>query len=249
LIDDSFPEGPEIFGFAITSVSPDTNLGFQRTAVVRIDDNETPGGSGANPEPPPTIQVTTEQVLTGLDRPTAFDWVPGSSSTMVVAEQAGQIKVFGPGTTSYTLLDLRPVVNDQQDRGLLDIELHPNFSTQPYLYAYYAVDPPETANYAAGAYQGPDGAGNRYVHLVRYTVNRDATGRLSVNPATKEILLGGAGDSLNDISGGEPSTAPTSSVSPPPVSSMGVTSKTTSPPIAGPMQPAAWNLDAMVCFM
>lgn len=202
LIDDSLSEGPEAFSFAITSVSSGANLGTQKTAVIRIEDNEAPS-SGTDPEPPPTIQVKTEQVLTGVDRPISFDWVPGSPATMVVAEKAGQIKVFGPGTTSYTLLDLRSIVNDNLDRGLLDIELHPNFATQPYLYAYYAVDPPETTNYAVGSNQGPDGSGNRYVHLVRYKVNTDAaTGRLSVDPTTKRILLGSAGDSLNDISGG-----------------------------------------------
>jgi glucose/arabinose dehydrogenase len=202
ILNDIFAEGNETFSFDITSVSPGTELGIPRTATVMIQDDEAPG-SAPFPPPPPTIQVRTEEVLSGLDRPMAFDWVPGQPSTMVFAEKSGYIKVFSPGTTTYTLLDLHSAVNDLQDRGLLDIELHPSFTSQPYLYAYYVVDPPETANYPGSDFRGQDGQGNRYVHLDRYTVKSDAsTSRLSIDPTSKVTLLGGAGASLNDISGG-----------------------------------------------
>ena len=199
---DTLAEGPESFSFNITNVVNGV-LGFPRTATVNIVDDESPSAPPPPPPPPPpTLQVTSQQVLAGLDSPISFDWAPNDPAKMVIAEKSGLIKVFGPNGQVYPLLDLRPVVNDSFDRGLLDIELHPNFSTQPYLYAYYAVDPPETANFVAGSNQGPDGGGNRYAQLVRYTVGTDpATGRLTCDPGTGVVLLGGAGDSLSDISG------------------------------------------------
>lgn len=204
ITNDTLVEGTESFSFKITSVSNGV-LGFPRTAVVNILDDDVTSSPPPPPPPPPppTLQVTPEDVVTGLSSPLSFDWVSNDLSKMVIAEKTGLIKALGPNGQVYTLLDLRPIVNDNLDRGLLDIEFHPNFSTNPYLYAYYVVDPPETANFAPNTNPGPDGGGNRYAQLVRYTVGTDPnTGQMTCNPSTGVVLVGGAGDSLNDISGG-----------------------------------------------
>ena len=60
-------------------------------------------------------------------------------------------------------------MNDIQDRGLLGIALHPDLENNPYLYAFYVVDPADTAGKTGNA--GPDGAGNRYSHLTRFTLD------------------------------------------------------------------------------
>ena len=97
-------------------------------------------------------------------------------------------------------------MNDYQDRGLLDIALHPDFGTpvqagQPehnYIYAFYVVDPSGTAGKIGNA--GPDGGGNRFAYLVRFTANA-ATNYTTAVAGSEVILLGGAGQTLQDISG------------------------------------------------
>jgi glucose/arabinose dehydrogenase len=204
LLDDGVAEGEERFAFDLTG-STDGTVGFPRTATIVVADNEAPGGGEPPPPTPPPstgFEVTTEILASGLDSPIAFDWLPSGGGALVAAEKSGLIKVVQPGGATYDLLDLRSIVNDVGDRGLLDIALHPDFAANPYLYAYASIDPSDTANHAEGTLQGPDGAGNRYVQLHRYTVTTGPDGRLAVDPASKVVLLGGAGDSLDDISGG-----------------------------------------------
>jgi glucose/arabinose dehydrogenase len=201
ILDDTRSEGNETFSVVLTTISGGS-FGDAKTASVTIRDNEAPGGGTPPPPPPPTLEVREEVIVSNLGGPISFDWVPGRS-TMVIAEKSGLIKARDPspdtGGGIYDLLDLRPVVNDTVDRGLIDIELHPNFASNPYLYAYFAVDPPDVK--PAGTNDGMDGNGNRYVHLDRYTVATDGSGRLSVDPASKVTLLGAAGTSLSSISG------------------------------------------------
>lgn len=199
ILNDTLGEGNENFSVQILSLVG-AKFGFPRTANVIILDDETP--SELDPDPP-TIAITSKTVaVSGLEAPTAFAWVPGQPETMVIAEKSGVIRVAVNGTLRGTpLLDLSPTVNEVLDRGLLDIELHPQFATQPYLYAYFTVDPADTAANPRGSNTGPEGQTNRYVHLMRFTVDTVA-GELQVRPGSGVVLLGGAGRSLADISGG-----------------------------------------------
>ena len=201
ILDDNKAEGSESFGVEILTVAGGT-LGFPRTTRVVIQDDEAPS-AGTDPDPASNYFANGTSVVTGLFLPTTFAFVPGRPDTMVIAEKSGVIKVAkGGNLLDKPLLDLSAVVNDTADRGLVSMALHPDFAANPYLYAYYAVDPAGTAANPAGSNAGADGAGNRYVHLVRYTVNTAANGDLSVNPNSAVVLLGGAGKSLADISGG-----------------------------------------------
>ena len=97
------------------------------------------------------------------------------------------------------MLDIRDRVNDHNDRGLLDIALHPDFAGTPYIYAFVVVDPAETADRSGNA--GPDGFGNRYAQVLRFTAD-PATGYSTAVPGSETALLGRAGRSLDDLSGG-----------------------------------------------
>ena len=199
VLDDGLSEGNESFSVSIPSVVGGT-IGFPRTTRVVIEDDEAPS-EGAAPDTTDLLVRAESVYVGGLTAPIAFDWVPGQPGTLVIGEKSGLIRVARDGAVLETpLLDLRAIVNDVQDRGLLDVELHPQFPTQPYLYAYVTVDPPDTAANEAGSNAGPDGAGNRYVQLLRYTVDT-VEGQLRVNPDSAVVLLGGAGNSLQDISG------------------------------------------------
>ncbi len=80
----------------------------------------------------------------------------------------------------------------------MNVEVHPNFPEEPYVYLYYSVDPPETASETGNA--GMDGGGNRFNWLVRIEAD-PATDFMTALPGSKTILVGAAGQSLDDISG------------------------------------------------
>ena len=83
-----------------------------------------------------------QTVLTGLDQPMNIEFAP--DGRIFVAEKAGRIKVFDSiaDTTPDLFADLSVNVHNQNDRGLLGLALHPDFPTQPYVYALYTYDAP-----------------------------------------------------------------------------------------------------------
>jgi glucose/arabinose dehydrogenase len=200
ILDDAVGEPTETLVLSLVNVAGAT-LGAPRTQRVAILDDETPAPP---PEPEPPLSsdyaVTQTAVVSGLDQPIRFVFSPLDPSKAFVAEKGGVIRIADLATgTSGVLLDIRDRVNAYEDRGLLDAVLHPNLPSQPYLYAFYVVDPPETAGRVGAA--GPDGDGNRYAQVVRFTLD-PATGFASVVPGSEAVLLGGAGRSLADVSGG-----------------------------------------------
>ena len=86
---------------------------------------------------PSGFQQRTE--LSGLTRPTKIAWAP--DGRRFVAEKDGRVRVAGPtGTSTTVLLDLRSVVNDVADRGLLGLAVDSDFANQPYIYLLYTYD-------------------------------------------------------------------------------------------------------------
>jgi len=79
-------------------------------------------------------------VFSGLTNPTAVRFAP--DGRVFVAQKNGVIKVFASltATTPTTFADLSTEVHDFWDRGLLGLEVDPNFPTKPYIYALYAFD-------------------------------------------------------------------------------------------------------------
>ena len=86
----------------------------------------------------PGFQQST--VFTGLINPTAIKFA--SDGRVLVAEKGGLIKVFDSlsDTTPDIFADLRTKVHNFWDRGLLGLELHPNFPNTPYVYVLYTLD-------------------------------------------------------------------------------------------------------------
>ena len=72
--------------------------------------------------------------LSGLTEPTTVRFSP--DGRVFVAEKSGLIKVFAnlSATTPIIFHDLRTNVHNFWDRGLLGLELHPNFPTVPSVY-------------------------------------------------------------------------------------------------------------------
>ena len=200
ILDDTTSEPTETFIVSLINVDSGA-LTFPRTTRVNILDNENPVTDPVEPPLTPAYTVATPTVVAGLNQPIAFEFMPDDASRMMIAEKSGLIRVFDVdnGQAVSTVIDLRGEVNDIQDRGLLDIALHPDLAANPYLYAFYVVDPADVAGKTGNA--GPDGGGNRYSQLVRFELD-PATDYSTVVAGSKTVLLGGAGTSLASISGG-----------------------------------------------
>lgn len=81
-----------------------------------------------------------QTVLSGLIKPTAVRFA--KDGRVFIAEKSGLIKVFDPaaGGEPRVFADLRTNVYNYWDRGLLDLELHPDFPATPYMYVVYTYD-------------------------------------------------------------------------------------------------------------
>ncbi|MEM9825440.1 MAG: PQQ-dependent sugar dehydrogenase [Planctomycetota bacterium] len=142
-------------------------------------------------DPPVDVQgdVVAVDLVSGLTRPTAIEWLPGGEA--LIAQQNGVVRMLDAdgNLIGDPLLDLRDIVNGTRDRGLLDIAVHPEFATNPYLYLLYTYDPPEVNDFAAGTLAGPDGRGNRAGRLTRVTLQTNGD-QLGVVPDSEVVLLG-----------------------------------------------------------
>jgi glucose/arabinose dehydrogenase len=79
-------------------------------------------------------------LLSGLSEPTAVRFAP--DGRVFVAEKSGLIKVFASvsATTPTIFADLRTQTHNFWDRGLLGLELDPDFPIRPYVYVLYTYD-------------------------------------------------------------------------------------------------------------
>ncbi len=208
ILDDDLSEPTETFVVSLINVDSASTILYPRTARIEILDDENPVSDPASPPLTSNYVVAEQVVVSGLNQPIAFEFAPHDPSMMYIAEKGGVIKVFDTDTGQQsTFIDISSKVNDIQDRGLIDIALHPDFGKpvepgQPehnYIYAFYVVDPPDTVG-NPNSNAGPDGGGNRFAYLVRYTAD-PATDYTTAIPDSEVILLGGAGQTLQDISG------------------------------------------------
>lgn len=79
-----------------------------------------------------------ELVTDQTQQPVALTFLP--DGRMLIVEQQGRIKITNPNNTpasTSTYLQI-PNVDGQDERGLLDIALDPNFSSNGHFYVYYA---------------------------------------------------------------------------------------------------------------
>ena len=81
-----------------------------------------------------TRGYTTEKVVDNLSNPWGMTWLPDGS--MLITEKAGQLIHFKDG--KKTEIKNVPEVYNRGQGGLLDIELHPNYSENGWIYITYA---------------------------------------------------------------------------------------------------------------
>ncbi|MBX2862601.1 MAG: DUF4347 domain-containing protein [Leptolyngbyaceae cyanobacterium MAG.088] len=173
IVDDASVEANETFTITLDSAT-NANLGNQVTTTVSILDNDLELGD-----------LTRTTAVAGLIEPTTLDWTH-DGRYMLVAEKRGVVKVVDNGVLSSTpLIDISDQVNGTRDRGLLGLAIHPEFSSNPYVYMLYTYDPPETVG--GTGLGGPDGNGNRPSRLVRVTVDPNT---MVADPNSLVVLAG-----------------------------------------------------------
>jgi glucose/arabinose dehydrogenase len=77
---------------------------------------------------------STERVVDNLSNPWGMTWLPDGS--MLITEKSGEIIHFKNG--KKTLIENVPKVYNRGQGGLLDIEIHPNYEEEPWIYFTYA---------------------------------------------------------------------------------------------------------------
>lgn len=120
-----------------------------------------------------------ETVQDGLDLPTSAATLP--TGAVLVTEKAGVVKVVEPGESGWSLpravLDLRDLVHDGGDAGLIGIAVDPDVADNGHVFLSYVRDDGE---------QGDEGAGVRRTQQVaRYTWDGTA-----LDPASRHVVLG-----------------------------------------------------------
>lgn len=142
-------------------------------------------------ENPPTIpsgQIVKNDLITGLNQALNVEWSPDGRN-LYIGEKAGILSVSRDGGPITPLLDISGIVNNVQDRGLVDFEIHPDFDVTPYVYLNYTVDPAEVYDHVGDPFAGPDGSGNRAGRLIRLTLDA-STNYTTILPDSGVTLLG-----------------------------------------------------------
>jgi aldose sugar dehydrogenase len=80
-------------------------------------------------------------VVTGLDQPTDFAFLP--DGRILILEKPGRVKIAPTGGGTPTLaLDMTGIVDEFSERGLLGVCLHPQFAMNGFVFLYYTTNTP-----------------------------------------------------------------------------------------------------------
>ena len=91
------------------------------------------------PPAPAGAAIRPDPIVTGLDGAVSFTWAPGGR--IFYGERGtGEIRIFVPRTGRNSLFFRISNVIGTGERGLLGIEVHPDYPNPPYVYAYVTRD-------------------------------------------------------------------------------------------------------------
>src|SRR5215475_14399250 len=101
--------------------------------------SQPPAGRGAGEvesTPQSGIRFKIEKVAGGLEVPWSIVWAP--DGRMIFTERPGRIRVMENGTLNPKPLFVVPDVEKSGESGLMSIALHPQFSSNRFMYFSYA---------------------------------------------------------------------------------------------------------------
>lgn len=97
------------------------------------------GQASADVTLPPTYEL--QIVYDNLNKPSSMCFAP--DDRVFISEIDGVIKIFKPNQSEPIIFaDFRSEVYSQDGRGLLSIQIHPDFPNTPFVYALYTLDGP-----------------------------------------------------------------------------------------------------------
>src|SRR5262245_48770721 len=100
------------------------------------------GREPAAQAPLPTLidsNLVVRTVIAGLDQPTSMAFI-GQNEFLVLEKATGRVKHVINGALAQVVLDLG--VNNASERGLLGIALHPQFTSNRFVYLYWSCTAP-----------------------------------------------------------------------------------------------------------
>jgi glucose/arabinose dehydrogenase len=131
-------------------------------------------------------QYTTTTPITGLSNPVAFTFTP--DGRILVTLKAGLIKIFNAdGSAIGNFYSLTDSTFNDFERGLLGIEVDPDFATNHYVYAYYNHRFPNNSG----------GNTQQKLRVVRFTENNN----IGTNPTIILNLTPGYSIAGNHVGG------------------------------------------------
>ncbi|MFN0138633.1 MAG: PQQ-dependent sugar dehydrogenase [Pyrinomonadaceae bacterium] len=84
------------------------------------------------------VKFRVETVVTGLEVPWAFAWMPNGD--MLVTERPGRVRIIEKGKLRDEPVFVVPDVEPSSESGLMDISLHPEFAKNNFVYLGYAYN-------------------------------------------------------------------------------------------------------------
>ena len=94
--------------------------------------------------------ITIDVIARGLETPWGLAFLP--DGRLLVTERPGRLRVIDKGRLSESIKGI-PTVHEQQDGGLLDVEVHPQYATNGWIYLAYAEALPGFVPLPPGASQ------------------------------------------------------------------------------------------------
>lgn len=111
---------------------------FVLSILVAFGCSQPPAGRGAGEvanSPQTGIQFKVEKVVGGLEVPWSIVWAP--DGRMIFTERPGRVRVFENGALRQKPLFVVPDVEQTGETGLMSVALHPQFSTNQFIYLSY----------------------------------------------------------------------------------------------------------------
>ena len=128
----------------------------------------------------------SESIVTNLTGPTTIAFAP--DGRMFIGQKDGRVRVFQNGVLLPTdFINISSQVNNNWDRGLLGLAIHPDFPNTPYVYLLYTYDPPGTTD---------NGGGARVSRLLRVSADPNNT---NVALSGSEVVLLGTNSTFANI--------------------------------------------------
>ncbi|HKR15672.1 MAG TPA: PQQ-dependent sugar dehydrogenase [Pyrinomonadaceae bacterium] len=111
---------------------------FVLAILVAFGCSQPPAGRGAGEvanSPQTGVQFKVEKVIGGLEVPWSIVWAP--DGRMIFTERAGRVRVFENGALRPQPLFVVTDVEQTGETGLMSVALHPQFSTNKFVYLSY----------------------------------------------------------------------------------------------------------------